>query len=103
MDKCPTCDGFGFLIPFPTHQMSKMPEKDLKSILTCDTCDGTGEAEINYVWQRQGEYLRYYRMDLLGLGLREACRKFDLDPSNLSKMERGLIKPQPPKELYPHE
>ena len=92
MDKCQACDGFGFLIPFPHKNVD---------VIVCDVCDGEGEIkEWHKVWEEQGKYLKSYRHQVLGMGLREASREFDIDPSNLSKMERGIIKPQPPKELY---
>ena len=89
-EKCPSCDGFGKLFGAFT-----------KDVLPCFTCQGIGHIpKRSDIWIKQGEELKKYRLNVLGLGLREACREYDYDPANLSKMERGLIKPLAPKEIY---
>lgn len=91
--KCPTCNGFGILFG------AIMP-----LTLKCFTCNGLGLIDKrSSIWIKQGEYLKNYRTNVLKLGLREACRKYTQDASNLSKMERGLIKPLSPKEIYKNE
>lgn len=88
-DKCPSCDGFGEI--FAPFEQKSYP---------CFTCNETGYIEREKVWIEQGKELKRYRLEELGLGLREACRKYKYDASNLSRMERGIIKPQSPKEIY---
>lgn len=41
-----------------------------------------------------GEYLKRQRIDVLEETLRGFCRERDLDPGNLSKIERGLVFPR---------
>ena len=50
--------------------------------------------EQNLLWITQGAKMEEWRMNN-DMTLREAARKYKIDPSNLSKMERGLIKPDP--------
>ena len=45
-----------------------------------------------------GEFFKKKRKEL-GLTLREFCRKYELDPGNMSKMERGLLSPPTEKKL----
>jgi len=44
-----------------------------------------------------GEFFKAKRIEK-GFTLREFCKKFGLDPGNISKMERGLLKPPNSKE-----
>ena len=44
-----------------------------------------------------GEFFKSKRIEK-GLTLREFCKKHNLDPGNISKMERGLLKPPGSKE-----
>lgn len=88
--KCPSCSGFG-----------KIFGAFYPLVAECDTCNGKGFIDdIQTVWMAQGKMLKDYRLNELKLGLREACRKYGYDASNLSKMERGIIKPVTPKEIY---
>jgi hypothetical protein len=83
MTTCPQCNGFGYI-------------GDLFGKISCDCplCNKTGMVSSKYIlWKMYGRTLKYYRLDWLHLGLREAARKFKIDASNLSKMERGVIKP----------
>lgn len=81
---CPQCDGFGKIFGTCFHYAVKF----------CDLCKGTGTvSDITLLWHKRGEALRAYRVKVLGLGLRKAAEKFNVDASNLSKMERGIIKP----------
>lgn len=91
-EKCPSCDGFGKLFG-AFHPV----------VIPCPTCEEKGYIpKRSDIWIKQGKELKEYRLNVLGLGLREACRKYNYNASNLSKMERGLIKPITPKEIY-HE
>lgn len=62
--------------------------------IDCDMCNGTGISERNVLWAAQGMILKGFRI-IKEITLREAARRFKIDPSNLSKMERGIIKPNP--------
>lgn len=42
---------------------------------------------------RFGKFFARVRRERLQLSLREFCRRFDFDPSNLSKLERGKLPP----------
>jgi len=44
-----------------------------------------------------GKFFKQYR-ESLGLSLREYCRKYKLDPGNISKIEQGLVSPPQKKE-----
>jgi len=44
-----------------------------------------------------GEYFKKKRIEK-GFTLREFCRRFDLDPGNISKLERGMLPPPESKE-----
>ena len=78
---CPSCYGFGFTFAF--FQARKIP---------CESCGGLGKRDVNIHWTQYGVEMRKWRIDH-GMTLREACRRYNVDPSNVSKMERGLIKP----------
>jgi len=44
-----------------------------------------------------GEYFKKIRIEK-GFTLREFCRRFDLDPGNISKLERGMLSPPESEE-----
>ena len=48
--------------------------------------------------KRFGEFFKKKRM-ALGLTLREFCRENDLDPGNISRLERGILPPPQGEEL----
>jgi len=86
MIKCPTCKGIGRIF-------SLFGEISFQ----CQVCNGLGLIDDKkQLWIKQGVYLKQYRLKRLKLGLREACRKYNLDPSYVSKMERGIIAPTNP-------
>ncbi len=81
---CPQCRGFG--VVFAAFHPIR---------LTCDMCSGTGKVtDATIQWQTLGSILKSRRL-IARLGLREAARLHGIDPSNLSKMERGCICPRP--------
>lgn len=84
---CLQCDGTGKLFFMPKR-------KNAVSYIDCDICKGTGKAERSDFWEAIGFIIKDWRIGKQ-MGLREASRKFCIDPSNLSKMERGIIKPNP--------
>lgn len=45
-----------------------------------------------------GEFMKELRLKK-DFGLREFCKKFDLDPSNWSKLERGILTPPSDNDL----
>jgi hypothetical protein len=84
MTTCPQCNGFGFI----SDLFGKIFED-------CPLCGNTGHvSNIHVLWKIYGKEMKRYRLDAMRLGLREASRKYNIDASNLSKMERGIIKPR---------
>ena len=84
MVKCPQCNGF-----------KEITDIFRRFVLPCPLCMGKGKVANKHVlWIARGKKLRDFRLDVLGIGLREAARKFQVDASNLSKMERGIINPR---------
>jgi hypothetical protein len=83
--RCPTCDGFGNLFA-AFHPIA----------LTCPTCKGKCLIEMSVEkynqWLKKGKILRGVRLKQ-NLSLRDAAVTYKTDASNISKMERGLIKP----------
>ena len=78
--QCQQCNGIG-----------KLFLRNGKTI-KCDMCEGTGQHEENLLWTIQGLKLCEWRMENK-LTLRMAAKTHGIDPSNLSKMERGILKP----------
>lgn len=62
--------------------------------IDCDMCEGKGVCEDNTLWISQGKLMYEWRIGQ-NITLREASRKFEIDVVILSKMERGIIKPDP--------
>lgn len=88
---CTSCDGFGKLFTRPILKDGKIKYYEIK----CDLCNGTGLIEDEKIdWIVKGRKMRDYRVYKIGMGLREAARYLNIDASNLSKMERGIIKPK---------
>lgn len=84
---CLQCDGLGKIFFLPKNKKT-LPYID------CDICKGTGMADRSDLWEAIGFIIKDWRIDN-EIGIREASRRFKIDPSNLSKMERGIIKPNP--------
>lgn len=86
METCPQCNGFGEIVAFP---------RPIK--ITCELCRGSGKvSDKKILWVKQGKILRGRRM-AMGITLREAARRHKVDVGNLSRMERGVVKP---KNIY---
>ena len=84
---CPHCNGLGKIYA-AFHPI----------VMRCDFCKSTGYIKNKKMLRyEQGQILKKYRLQIMQLTLREACRQYNIDPSNLSKMERGIIKP---KNIY---
>ena len=83
---CPQCHGFKITLNFHGQSLGQ-----------CDMCEGAGVMpECVNRWHAYGERLkaeRIYRQ----LTLRQAAKLLQIDASNLSKMERGII---PPRDLW---
>lgn len=52
---------------------------------------------MNEEWGIQGVKLKEHRVKILSISIREASRRYNIDPTNLSRMERGLCNP---KDVY---
>ena len=63
-------------------------------IFTTTNQEKTGERRENWMSHLAifGDFFREKRLSLK-LTLREFCRKYDLDPGNISKLERGILQP----------
>ena len=83
---CLQCKGLGKLF--------FRPNKKRILYIECDICKGTGKADRSDLWEAIGLIIKDWRIEN-EIGIREASRRFKIDPSNLSKMERGIIKPNP--------
>ena len=80
---CPQCKGIGYIFGL-------LPPIALK----CDFCKGEGLVSDQQLLQRmQGGKIKEWRIKQ-EMTLRQAARKYNIDASNLSKMERGVIKPR---------
>ena len=61
----------------------------------CQMCEGIGTAsDENLRWYSYGQRLKAIRHERR-LSLRQAAALAGIDPSNLSKMERGIVRPRP--------
>lgn len=81
--KCQQCNGIGYIFFRPN---AKIP------FIECDICKGTGNYKTNALWSVWGKMISNWRSKKK-ITLRECARQYQIDPSNLSKMERGIIKP----------
>ena len=60
--------------------------------LPCFVCDGLGTiTDLRKKLMERGEKLRRFRVDVLGLGLREAASRWGFSGSELSYIEQGRI------------
>lgn len=87
---CQQCQGTGMI--FFRMAIQYIKRKECKPWTKCDMCNGTGKHKLNALWFVWGAYITHWRTETQ-LTLRECSRKYKIDPSNLSKMERGIIKP----------
>ena len=78
MIKCPSCSN--------GYYATMLPHK----LMTCSDCAGKGVIDAEVEWQKDGEYLRNARLRK-NISLRDFCKKHDLDPATVSKVERGII------------
>lgn len=84
MITCPQCHGFGWI-----------GDAFGRVHMDCELCHKTGEVSDRHaLWISRGKWMKNYRLDVMMLTLREAARKYHVDASNLSKMERGIISPK---------
>ena len=85
-NRCPQCDGFGELFGLGCPGLKPVSFK-------CDLCAGTGVIDDKQrLWRLQGQKLKDRRIKM-GISLRRCAKRYKLDAGNLSKMERGVIKP----------
>ena len=97
MIDCPKCKGGKEpLCCFPAFPNKKMLEKsneELMKLFACMQCKGTGRVSDEMTqWIRDGEILKNRRISEK-VTLRNACKLLNIQPSILSEMERGVIKP----------
>lgn len=91
--KCPQCNGEGLIFGmFPKYADDFKGERKPYIELPCSICNATGEYNGAYDKER-GEKLRYKRLHIIGMALREFCIKMDLrnEISDIGKLERGFM------------
>lgn len=82
--RCPDCLGFGFYLSWLGHCLG-----------ICELCQGKKKIKNRQIkYYNYGQYIYKHRIENMKLTLRQAAKKYNLDPSNLSKMERGILKPR---------
>ena len=87
---CTSCNGFGLHYTRPVFKDGKTKIIEF----SCELCEGTGKIDDEKIeWILQGMKLRESRL-LQNISLRKAAKMLNMDASNLSKMERGIIKPR---------
>jgi len=84
LNYCRQCNGTGKIFIRPNRK--KIP------FIDCDICQGTGECDHNILWAMQAEIIKKWRVGN-DLTLRECARRYAIDASNLSKMEKGFMQP----------
>lgn len=90
---CPSCSGFGRI--FTRIFINKKNNMPSVSGIKCGLCNGLGKIDdIKLIWIARGKRLRDYRVNNIGVSLRKAAELLNMDYSNLSKMERGIINPK---------
>ena len=91
---CPKCNGEKYILPaFPNKKMLETPIEELKEFFKCQVCKGNGMVTDEMLqWIKDGDILKDKRINAKLL-LREAARSLNINPSILSEMERGVIKP----------
>ena len=66
-----------------------IPGKAIDDYPDCQDCNGTGVVDVDEKWIRQGKVYKKQRLERR-VTLREFCKKYDLDPVKVSRVERGL-------------
>jgi len=81
---CPSCEGIGVIF---------LPFSPKIKTLPCTRCNGLKEVpEEMKVWMENGELLKSRRIDKR-FTLRKAAKFLNIDVTELSNMERGVIEP----------
>lgn len=82
---CHQCGGTGKVFLRPNAKIR---------YIDCEICCGSGVMKKYNLWQIQGKLIKDWRISN-NISLREFAKEHLVDPSNLSKMEYGIIKPNP--------
>lgn len=91
---CVSCDGKGVQIGMfpryaPGYEGPRKPYIELK----CSRCDGTGQMPAIHVeWMKTGEEMKRERLSR-NMTLRAEAVRRGMSPSELSKMEQGIVEP----------
>lgn len=86
--KCPSCGCTGFVVGLAITDRVSTPMQ-----LPCFDCNGTGFVDAKIIiWKRYGKFIKKWHIDK-GWSLRTTAKRLHIDPSNLSKAERGFINP----------
>ena len=87
MTTCPQCIGVG-------RFTSMFPLKNPHLSIDCDLCSATGKVSDEQIqWREKGLKLRDARIER-GETLRDFARRHNIDVSDVSKAERGVIDPK---------
>lgn len=92
--RCPDCQENGKVLGFfPIDSQGRL--KSLVEEFVCPRCDGTTEVpDETPEWMRIGREMKQCRIDK-GITLRKASIQLEINPCQLSSMERGCICPLP--------
>ena len=91
---CVSCEGRGYLLGiFPIYADGYAGERKPVIEIPCDRCGGSGKMPQEHQrWIEEGAALKRERMSRQ-IGMRMEAERRGIDPSELSKMERGIIQP----------
>ena len=90
---CPSCNGTGFITAFHVRYADGTSRFGVD--LGCGRCGGTKEVPDEMAqWIAEGKAMREERI-ARGFTLRKEAARRNMNPSELSAMEQGKVKPIP--------
>lgn len=90
---CQTCGGTRKMIALHARMSDGSSRFGME--LPCFDCDGTGETDAQMPQRKMRGALTRQRRLALGLGLRTFSERVGIPPSDVSRMQRGLVDPAP--------
>lgn len=92
--KCPDCDKGQQLAMFPRYAPEFKGRRRNAIVVTCSRCGGSGQVDEDTIeWILKGKKLREDRLSR-GMTLRSEAKRLGISPSQLSRMERGVERPE---------